>query len=121
MNRHLVARLLGMVAWLIGLTMVFSLPWAWPALGGHQQFELRGFIALVASGLVCVVVGWGLRHYGRQAKSQLFRKEAMAVVGLSWMDYPATRGLPAWRFWPCALRVESPLMMTVFKRGFDSF
>ncbi|MEO2047221.1 MAG: TrkH family potassium uptake protein [Pirellulales bacterium] len=94
MNRHLVARLLGMVAWLIGLTMVFSLPWAWPALGGHQQFELRGFIALVASGLVCAVVGWGLRHYGRQAKSQLFRKEAMAVVGLSWIMATVLGGLP---------------------------
>jgi len=94
MNRRLVARLLGMVSWLIGLTMLFSLPWAWAALGGHRQFELRGFLALVASSAACGIVGWGLRRYGRQAEETLFRKEAMAVVGLSWILATVLGGLP---------------------------
>jgi trk system potassium uptake protein TrkH len=94
MNRRLVARLLGMVSWLIGLTMIFSLPWAWPTLGGHQEFELRGFVALIASGAVCGIVGWGLRRYGSQAEETLFRKEAMAVVGLSWILATVLGGLP---------------------------
>jgi hypothetical protein len=49
MNLHLVARLLGIIAWLIGLTMAFSLPAAWPGVGGHEVFETAGFWALLLS------------------------------------------------------------------------
>ena len=49
MNFHLVARMLSRITFLIAATMVFSLPWAFPTLSGTNQFELRGFWALVGS------------------------------------------------------------------------
>ncbi len=85
MNLPLVSRLLGIVCWLIGLTMAFSLPAAWPGVGGQDQFEVSGFGALVTSIVVSLFVGIVLRHLGRNATDTLFRKEAMAVVGLSWI------------------------------------
>lgn len=85
MNYSLVCRLLGIVAWLIGITMLFSVPWAWPALGGQSTTEWGGIFALVNSTLVCLAVGGGLRWYGRGSELSIFRKEAMAVVGLSWV------------------------------------
>jgi trk/ktr system potassium uptake protein len=94
MNYPLVLRLLGIVSWLIGLTMMFSLPWAWPQFGGQPAFEQRGFWALVASGAMCGIVGWGLRRAGKQSGEMLFRKEAMAVVGLSWILATILGGLP---------------------------
>ena len=58
MNLRLVSRLLGMIAWLIGLTMAFSLPWAWDD-AAHPEWS--GFIALVGSIVTCVLVGFVLR------------------------------------------------------------
>ncbi len=94
MNLRLVSRLLGIVSWFIGLTMAFSLPWAWPVLEGQQQFESRGFWALVFSGAVCGIFGFVLRRLGRNSEETLFRKEAMAAVGLSWVLATVLGGLP---------------------------
>ncbi|NOZ40269.1 MAG: TrkH family potassium uptake protein [Planctomycetes bacterium] len=85
MNLQLVSRLLGTISWLIGLTMAFSLPAAWPGVGGQATFEVRGFGALVTSIVVCLFVGIVFRYLGRNAPETLFRKEAMAIVGLSWV------------------------------------
>jgi trk system potassium uptake protein TrkH len=96
MNFQLVCWLLGIVSWLIGGTMALSLPWAHPALGaGQQEFETHGFWSLVASMGVCLVVGFVLRHVGRDGKeTTLYRREAMAVVGLSWVLATVLGGLP---------------------------
>ena len=94
MNLTLVSQKLGIVAWLIGLTMVFSLPIAWPAIGGQSEFESNGFWALISSIAVCGVVGFLLRHFGRGASEALYRKEAMAVVGLSWVLATILGGIP---------------------------
>ena len=67
MNLRLVSRMLGIVAWLIGLTMVFSLPIAWPAIGGQDAFESRGFGALLGSIAVCAFTGLVLRLLGKDA------------------------------------------------------
>ncbi|MEM1304581.1 MAG: TrkH family potassium uptake protein [Planctomycetota bacterium] len=96
MNLRLVARLLGTVSCLIGATMVFSLGWAFPQLGaGQEAFEARGFWALVVSIIVCLLVGLGLRRLaGRVDEIVRFRKEAMAVVGLSWVLATILGALP---------------------------
>ena len=65
--------------------MAFSLPAAWPVFGGQSQFEAAGFWALIFSIAVCLVTGLWLRWLGRDAPEALYRKEAMAVVGLSWV------------------------------------
>ena len=85
MNLQLVSRLLGTISWLIGLTMAFSLPAAWPQFGGQAEFETNGFYALVISMGFCLSIGVLLRYYGRSAPDTLYRKEAMAIVGLSWV------------------------------------
>ncbi|MEN1677948.1 MAG: TrkH family potassium uptake protein [Planctomycetota bacterium] len=96
MNLRLVSRMLGSVAWLIGAAMAFSLIWAFPQCGaGQAEFELKAFYGLIGSMVVCAVVGGLLRWYGRGLKdATLFRKEAMAVVGLSWVLATALGGLP---------------------------
>ncbi len=93
MNLRLVARLIGIVSLLIGGFMVFSLPWAHPSLGIRNEasipvcseFEASGFYGLLGSIAICAVVGLSLLWLGRGEPLRLFRKEAMAVVGLSWV------------------------------------
>lgn len=102
MNLRVVSRLLGIVAMLIGGMMVFSLPWAHPALGhrnsdGIVEFlEVHGFISLVMSMLISFLVGWLLIRYGRGTDIRLYRKEAMAIVGLSWVLATVLGALPFW-------------------------
>jgi len=100
MNLRLVCRMLGVVAMLIGGTMVFSLPWAHPSLGHRSEmaanasFETSGFLALVISILLSFALGGILLWLGRGQKGRLYRKEAMAVVGLSWILATLLGALP---------------------------
>ena len=72
--------------------MIFSMPWAFPSIGYHtdrelleDSFETRGFTALAISTVICVLVSVLFLWFGRKATGRLFLKEAMAVVGLSWV------------------------------------
>lgn len=94
MNFRLICSFLGVVAWLIGVTMCFSLPWAWPAWGGQTHFEQAGSLALLGSIAVSALVGLLLRMLGRSAEGVPFRREAMAIVGLSWVLATLLGGLP---------------------------
>jgi len=102
MNHRLVCRQLSIVALLIGGIMLFSLPWALPTWGSRVpsaeqitgSFEARGFWALLASLAVCLGVGGILWRAGRDAVGSLYRKEAMAVVGLSWILATILGALP---------------------------
>lgn len=94
MNYRLLSRTLGIICSLFAVTMLFSLPWAHPSLGYRvgelgrvpDEFEWRGALGLLASSLISAAVGAGLIWFGRGNTSQkLFRKEAMATVGLSWI------------------------------------
>ena len=103
MNYRLLSRLLGVVSLLIGGSMLFSLPWGVPALAyrtgqdtpGIESIEVRGMLALLGSVAICAGVGALLMRYGREGKgSQLYQKEAMAVVGLSWVLATVLGALP---------------------------
>lgn len=94
MNLRLLSKLLGLVAMLIGMSMVFSLPWAFPFCGGVWQHEQDGFLGLLGAIVLCFAVGGVLRYLGRNTKEHLFRKEAMAVVGLSWVLATVLGALP---------------------------
>lgn len=95
MNFRLIFRFLGSVVLIIGASMAFSLLWASPALGGNPAQERFGVFGLLASMLICGVIGVGLRYAGRNARQgKLFRKEAMAVVALSWFLATFLGGLP---------------------------
>ena len=96
MNIRLVINKLGIISVLIGGSMLFSLLWAFPALGQRQhlpktipgQFEVHGFLALIISIGICFFVGAWFVYLGRGATGQLFRKEAMAVVGFRTLAGP---------------------------------
>ncbi len=94
MNYRLLSRLLGLITNLIGIAMLFSLPWAFLEGDWSMPRERDGFLGLIAAIAVCLAVGAVLRRFGRDARGQLFRKEAMAVVGLSWMLATVFGGLP---------------------------
>ncbi len=103
MNFRLLSRMLGIICSLFSITMLFSLPWAHPSLGYRldpslpvpEAFEWRGAIGLLASSLISAAVGGTLMWLGRGGSSQkLFRKEAMATVGLSWILATLLGALP---------------------------
>ncbi len=94
MNLGLLSKLLGLVAVLIGAMMIFSLPWAFWEGDWSVGQERRGFVGLAGAVVVCLAVGGIFRHWGRNSKGQLFRKEAMAVVGLSWILATVLGALP---------------------------
>jgi len=94
MNKALLCKLLSLIAMLIGASMAFSLPWAWHAPGAVWQSERLGFFALLGSMAVCFAVAGLLRYLGRNGTGELFRKEAMAVVGLSWVLATVLGALP---------------------------
>jgi trk system potassium uptake protein TrkH len=102
MNRLLICRLLGFISLLIGASMSLSLPWALPAFGEVEHFEGRSFWALLGAMAVCGVVGGLLMYLGREAKGErLYRKEAMAVVGLSWLLATILGAIPFWLSGTC--------------------
>ena len=102
MDLRLISKLLGIISALIGATMVFSIPWAIPALGkrdgvpGLDKVEWHDLTALLISMLICFLLGLLLIWLGRNNGGQLFRKEAMAVVGLSWVLATFLGALPFW-------------------------
>lgn len=101
MNFPLLFRVLGSICLLIGLSMGFSLPFAIPALAERtylpaaESFEVAGTRGLLLSMAICMVVGLVFRVIGRhQRTSQLYQKEAMAIVGLSWVLATVLGALP---------------------------
>lgn len=102
MNYRVLSRTLGIICLLFAITMLFSLPWAHPSLGYRQhlqlaelEFETRGFFALLGSSLLSAACGIVLIWFGRHSRvQQLFRKEAMAIVGLSWILATILGALP---------------------------
>ena len=102
MNYRVLSRTLGIICLLFSATMLFSLPWAHPSLGFRKHleldelsFETRGFLALFSSSLIAATVGIIFLWLGRDSRGQrLFRKEAMATVGLSWIMATVLGALP---------------------------
>ena len=101
MNTRLLSKFLGILSILIGVGMLFSLIWAWPRLGRHTDevvsvfhWEIGGMLGLIASAIISWAIGGALVFYGKSAQGKLFRKEAMAVVGLSWILATVLGALP---------------------------
>ena len=117
MNYRLLAKYLGIVCLLLGATMSASLPWAWPSLGGSPSFEMNAFIALAGSIATALVIGIILLRFGRSASGQLYRKEAMAIVGLSWILASIIGALP---FLLAQTHASQHQLMTVVDAVFES-
>jgi len=115
LNYLLLSRILGMICLLIGASMSFSLPFAFPAvsvrthLPAADQFESHGARGLLLSMAICMVVGGVLLWLGRRQRSvPLYRKEAMAVVGLSWLTATILGALPYYLS-DVAIREQQPI------------
>jgi len=85
MNWLLLCRMLGMLGMLVGGSMAFSLPWAFPACGQTDAFETEGFYGLIQAIVISVGIGAGLFLVGRRDQGPILRKEALAIVGLGWV------------------------------------
>jgi trk system potassium uptake protein len=102
MNYRLLSRMLGIICILFAITMLFSLPWAHPALGWRgelserpTEFEWSGFKGLVLSSVISAIAGGLFLFFGQGSRGEkLFRKEAMATVGLSWIIATVLGALP---------------------------
>ena len=101
MNYRLLSRYLGVLALLIGGFMLLSLLWAFPDLGFRtdeslraERFEYRGFVALVLSTAISWGVGGLLFFFGKGESSGIYRREAMAMVGLGWALATVLGALP---------------------------
>jgi trk system potassium uptake protein TrkH len=123
MNRALICRLLGWIALLIGAAMALSLPWAVPAFGQTQSFEVRSFVGLLGAMAACGLAGGLLTWFGRGSKgAALYRREAIAVVGLSWIMATILGALPFWFSGTCRGRDADgrPVLMDAFDGIFES-
>ncbi|QDV66181.1 TrkH family potassium uptake protein [Crateriforma conspicua] len=101
LNFQLLFRVLGTISLLIGASMTFSLPFSLPALADRthlpaaSQVEWRAVYALLGSMGICFLVGGILRLCGRKHRGgPLYQKEAMAIVGLSWVMATVLGALP---------------------------
>jgi trk system potassium uptake protein TrkH len=94
MNWSLLCRNLGLLGMLVGGSMVFSLPWAFPVCGETEVFESRGFWGMMWAILFSVGLGGALYLIGRKEKGTILRKEALAVVGLGWILAGVLGSLP---------------------------
>ncbi len=94
--------------------MSFSLPFAFPAMAERtylpaaESFEVAGARGLLLSMGISMVVGLVLRMIGRSAQGgHLFQKEAMAIVGLSWLLATVLGALPFYLSGTCVRESQS--------------
>ena len=103
MNFRILSKLLGILSLLMGCFMLFSLIWADPNIGKHtdplpifntNRPETNGVWGLIFSAVICWVLGGAMFWYGRGTVAKIYRKEAMAIVGLSWVLATVLGALP---------------------------
>jgi trk system potassium uptake protein len=90
MNYRLLSRLMGWLLWLLALAQFVCLAFAW-----LDPEPDRGAIrALTISVGVALGIGTTLMILGRHSGKEILRKEAMAMVGLSWLICSGLGALP---------------------------
>ena len=88
MNYRIVAKYLGLICMAVGVSML-------PPMGWALYFgEVQSFESLVFSSAVSVALGVGLRWWGRTAAAKIFEREAIGLVGLTWIVTCALGALP---------------------------
>ncbi|MDA9934808.1 TrkH family potassium uptake protein [Rubripirellula sp.] len=104
--------------------MLASLPFAVPLFANRTDlepatsFETRGAIALIESFLICMVTGGILRWIGRRHHGgPFYQKEAMAIVGLSWVMATVLGALPYYLSGTCT-SIDHPI--TFIEAMFES-
>ncbi|MBX7257798.1 MAG: TrkH family potassium uptake protein [Candidatus Hydrogenedentes bacterium] len=88
MNYRILSQYLGLLCIAVGLSMVFSMLWA------VYYGEWHALEALVASMSTSIAIGYGLRYFGRNAPKRIFEREAIGLVGLTWIVVSVLGALP---------------------------
>jgi trk system potassium uptake protein TrkH len=92
LNYFLVLRKLGVLILLAAAFMATSLVWAFLDRNTDgQQNVIRAFFISVG---ICLLIGSLLLWRSKNAKGDLYRKEAVAIVGLSWLVLGLLGALP---------------------------
>jgi trk system potassium uptake protein TrkH len=100
-NYRIIARYLGVVALMLAASTLVSVPWALPSLNGADSVESRSIQSLFLTMAGSSFVGLGLHFWGRKATGRLYRREALAVVGLSWCFASVIGAMPYWLSGTC--------------------
>jgi len=79
LNVRVVCRFLGVILFLVALSMTFSAAWAF------YFHETQVVWAFVYSMAITFAVGIALLWYGSRSSEELLRKEGMLLVGLGWL------------------------------------
>jgi trk system potassium uptake protein len=90
MNYRLIANYLSYFAGALGLAMAPSILW------GLYYGEHGAVWAFFLASLTCFLVGGALYLAGRNAPAQLYQREALCFVGVSWLLVAALGALPYW-------------------------
>jgi trk system potassium uptake protein TrkH len=94
MNYRVLFHYLGVIALLVGAAMLLSIPWTIPVWGAAVSFEKHAFWGLLGSVGITSIVAATLLCLGRRPSGKLYRKEAMATVGLGWILAALLGALP---------------------------
>ena len=129
MNYRVVSYFLSIVCFFVAAAMSFCCLFAFPWLGHRSNedystlsFERDGVRGLLCSVVVSLFAGFLLRHWAKGEKKEgLYRKEAMATVGLSWVIVTVLGGLPymiaSVKYAP-AIRLESQQYAEIHEHKF---
>ncbi|WP_315854034.1 TrkH family potassium uptake protein [Roseiconus nitratireducens] len=104
--------------------MAFSLPFAFPLLANRthlpaaSEIETGGIFGLLFSMAISLLIGLLLLLAGRRGRAaHLFRKEAMAIVGLSWVLATVLGALP---YYLSGTEIADGRSMTFIEAMFES-
>jgi len=129
MNYRVVSYFLSIVCFFVAAAMSFCCLFAFPWLGHRSNedystlsFEADGVRGLLCSVVVSLIAGLLLRHWAKgEKKDGLYRKEAMATVGLSWVIVTVLGGLPymiaSVKYAP-AIRLESQQYAEIYEHNY---
>ncbi|MGL4593656.1 MAG: TrkH family potassium uptake protein [Thermoguttaceae bacterium] len=100
MNYPFVLRQLSAVCIMIGCCMLVGIPWSFPIFGGIWEHESRGVFGLLVSVMIAISAAFVLWYASKFFKKEgidldyFSKREAVAVVGLSWVLAAILGGLP---------------------------
>jgi trk system potassium uptake protein TrkH len=117
MNYRILSRYLGIITLLVGASMLLSIPWTMPTCGAADKFESEAFWGLLGSITIAVTVAAMLLYWGRHPTGKLYRKEAMATVGLGWILAALLGALP---FLLSGVHRDADTKMTLADAFFES-
>ncbi len=129
MNFRVVSYFLSIICFFVAAAMSVCSLCAIPRFGHRSNedysqlsLETDGVRGLLFSVLVSLLVGFLLRHWAKGEKNEgLYRKEAMATVGLSWIIVTILGGLPyiiAGVKYAPTIRLEGPQYAEVYEHAY---